>query len=75
MPTPLLFPRIKDSKKVYESVMKIYNSHILPVEGTKPFNIFTLVKLTAVGEIDELDEKLSTVMQLTSVVCTNSLYD
>ena len=69
MATELLFPPIEDSKTVYNAMMHKYNKHILPAEGNRPFDIFIFVELTAVGEIDELEEKLSTVMELTYYVC------
>ncbi|XP_053379819.1 acetylcholine receptor subunit beta-like [Mercenaria mercenaria] len=45
--------------------MTDYNKNILPSECFKPFIIEIWITLTAVGEIDETEEKLSTVMLLT----------
>ncbi|XP_053379835.1 acetylcholine receptor subunit delta-like [Mercenaria mercenaria] len=44
--------------------MSSYNKHILPYSGKNVFNIAINVSLVAVGEIDEIEEKLSTVLWL-----------
>ncbi|XP_053379825.1 acetylcholine receptor subunit delta-like [Mercenaria mercenaria] len=57
-------PKVKEIKKLSDRLLSNYSKHILPFEGPWPFVIDIHVYLVAVGDIDEIDQKLSTVMGL-----------
>ncbi|XP_045180905.2 acetylcholine receptor subunit delta-like [Mercenaria mercenaria] len=58
-------PKIKDIKALSDKLMDNYSKYILPSENRHdPFNLAIYVNLEAVGNIDEIEEKLSTVLYL-----------
>ncbi|XP_053383317.1 acetylcholine receptor subunit alpha-like [Mercenaria mercenaria] len=58
-------PKIKDIKALSDKLIADYSKYILPSENRHgPFNLTIFVRLEAVGNIDEIEEKLSTVLKL-----------
>ncbi|XP_060562210.1 5-hydroxytryptamine receptor 3A-like [Ruditapes philippinarum] len=53
-------PKTQLIKAMSEDLLKNYSKHIVPSE-TEPFNVTVHVDLLSLGEIDELEEKLSSV--------------
>lgn len=60
----IYIPTIEDVIGFSDSLLKKQSKYIVPKMTPGPFNVTIYVSLLAVGEIDEIEEKVSTVMQL-----------
>ena len=58
------YSKLEDRHDLLERLMLNYNKHILPYSGQSKFEISLNISLIAVGEIDELEEKMSTVLRI-----------
>jgi hypothetical protein len=68
------YSKLKDRHALLEKLMSGYNKHILPYSGNSFFDISINISLIAVGEIDEIEEKMSTVLWLLYQASTCILY-